>query len=154
MENYFLQVSMTAQCVCVCVCASAHWYTGCLLRFIGEENIWEIICCLFRADNPLELPWWLRGKESACQCRSHRFGLGLERSLGEGNSNPLQYSCLGNSMATWAWSVAVHGISKSQARLSDWTTTTKSTWKQEWYFIHMPYFVFGLEGPIIFFCGI
>ena len=137
----------------VCVCVSAYWYCGCLLRFIGEENIWEVICCLFRADNPLELPWWLSGKESACQRRSHRFGLGLERSPGEGNSNPLQYSCLGNSMARWAWSVTVHGISKSQTRLSD-LTTTKSTWKQEQYFFHMPYFVFGLEGPIIFFCSI
>ena len=99
MENHFLQVSVTAQCVCVCVCVCAYWYPGCILRFIGENNISEVICCLFRADNPLALPWWLSGKESACQCRSLRFGLGLVRFPEEGNSNPLQYSCLGNSMA-------------------------------------------------------
>ena len=44
--------------------------------------------------SPLELPWWLCGKESACQCRRHGLILGLGRSPGGGNSNPLQYSCL------------------------------------------------------------
>ena len=38
---------------------------------------------------------------------------GWERSLGEGNSNPLQYSCLENSMARGAWWVTVHGVAKS-----------------------------------------
>ena len=36
----------------------------------------------------------------------------LGRSLGEGNSNPLQYSCLGNSMDREARWVTVHGVSK------------------------------------------
>ena len=35
---------------------------------------------------------------------------GLERSLGEGNSNPLQYSCLENSMDRGAWWAIVHGV--------------------------------------------
>ena len=45
-------------------------------------------------------------KESACQCRDTRdLGSipGLERSLGGGNGNPLQYSCLENSMDRGAW---------------------------------------------------
>ena len=37
---------------------------------------------------------------------------GLERSLGEGNGNPLQYSCLGNPMDRGAWWVTVHGVTK------------------------------------------
>ena len=39
----------------------------------------------------------------------------------EGNGNPLQYSCLENPMEGGAWEAAVHGIAKSQARLSDFT---------------------------------
>ena len=39
---------------------------------------------------------------------------GLGRSPGEGNGNPLQYSCLENSMDKGAWWATVHGIAKSQ----------------------------------------
>ena len=39
---------------------------------------------------------------------------GLGRSPGDGNSNPLQYSCLGNPMDEGAWWVTIHGVSKSQ----------------------------------------
>ena len=42
---------------------------------------------------------------------------------GEGNGNPLQYSCLENPMDKGAWKAADHGISKSQTRLSDFTST-------------------------------
>ena len=38
---------------------------------------------------------------------------GLERSAGEGNGNPLQYSCLGNPMDRGAWQATVHGVAKS-----------------------------------------
>ena len=39
--------------------------------------------------------------------------LGWEDPLGEGNGNPLQYSCLENSIDRGAWWVAIHGITKS-----------------------------------------
>ena len=39
--------------------------------------------------------------------------------LGEGNGTPLQYSCLENPMNSGAWWAAVHGVAKSQTRLSD-----------------------------------
>ena len=42
---------------------------------------------------------------------------------GEGNGTPLQYSCLENPMDGGAWLAAVHGVSKSQTRLSDFTFT-------------------------------
>ena len=48
---------------------------------------------------------------------------GLGRSPGEGNGNPLQYSCLENSMDGGAWWATVHGVTKSQTRLSDFTIT-------------------------------
>ena len=38
---------------------------------------------------------------------------------GEGNGNPLQYSCPENPMDRGAWQAAVHGVAKSQTRLSD-----------------------------------
>ena len=41
------------------------------------------------------------------------------RSPGEGNGNPLQYSCLGNAMDRGAWWATVHGVANSQTRLSN-----------------------------------
>ena len=46
---------------------------------------------------------------------------GSERSPGEGNGNPLQYSCLENPMDRGAWWATVHGVAKSRTRLSDFT---------------------------------
>ena len=45
------------------------------------------------------------------------------RSPGEGNGNPLQYSCLENSMDGGAWWAIVHGVTKSQTRLSNFICT-------------------------------
>ena len=44
---------------------------------------------------------------------------GLGRSPGEGNGNPLHNSCLENLMNRGAWRATVHGVAKSQTRLSD-----------------------------------
>ena len=43
--------------------------------------------------------------------------------FGEGNGTPLQYSCLANRMDGAAWWAAVHGVARSQTRLSDFTFT-------------------------------
>ena len=45
----------------------------------------------------------------------------LQRGAGEGNGNPLQYSCLANPMDRGAWWAAVHGVARSWTRLSDFT---------------------------------
>ena len=59
-------------------------------------------------------------KESACNARDHSLIPGLEKSPGEGNGNPVQYSlCLKNSTHREAWWATVHGVTKSQTRLSD-----------------------------------
>ena len=44
---------------------------------------------------------------------------GSGRSPGEGNGNPLQYSCLENSMDRGVWWATVQGVAKSQTRLSN-----------------------------------
>ena len=47
----------------------------------------------------------------------------LQVAVGEGNGTPLQYSCLENPMDGGTWWAAVHGVAKSQTRLSDFTFT-------------------------------
>ena len=44
---------------------------------------------------------------------------GSGRSPGVGNGNPLQYSCLENSVDRGTWQAAVHGVMKSQTQLND-----------------------------------
>ena len=44
---------------------------------------------------------------------------------GEGNGNPLQYSCLENPMGGGAWQATDHGVTKSRTGLSDFTFTFK-----------------------------
>ena len=50
---------------------------------------------------------------------------GLGRSPGEGNDNPLRYSCLGNPMDRGAWQATVPGVTKNQTQLNDWTHTNR-----------------------------
>ena len=53
------------------------------------------------------------GKESVCNAGDPGSIPGLGRSPGEGNGNPLQYSCLENPMDRGAWRATVHGITKN-----------------------------------------
>ena len=57
-------------------------------------------------------------------CNVGDLGLipGSGRSPGEGNGNPLQYSCLENPMDRGAWWATVHRVAKSRTRLSDFTS--------------------------------
>ena len=50
----------------------------------------------------------------------------LGRSPGEGNGNPPQYTCLENPMDRGAWLATIHGVAKSQTRLSDFTFTLRT----------------------------
>ena len=64
-------------------------------------------------------------KKSTCQCKRHRRhefdpwgGMIPTWIPGEGNGNPLQYSCLENSMDRGPWWASVHGVTESLRQLS------------------------------------
>ena len=68
-------------------------------------------------------PGGSEGKASAYSAGDLGSIPGSGRSPGEGNGNPLQYSCLENPMDGEAWYATVHGVAKSRTRLSNFTFT-------------------------------
>ena len=89
---------------------------------------YPIILIVWESWLVLVLPFIVRGfpggsevKASACNAGDLGSISGLGRSPGEGNGNPLQYSCLENPMDRGAWWAAVHGVAKSRTWLSDFT---------------------------------
>ena len=72
----------------------------------------------YAAKEQLKLPRGSDDKESACNVEDPGSIPGLGRYPEKGNGNPLQYSCLENSMDGGAWQATVHGVAKSQTRLS------------------------------------
>ena len=78
-----------------------------IIRF--KENFW------------LDFPGGSDGKASAYNVGDLGSILVLGSSPGEGNGNPLQYSCLESPIDGGAWWATVRGVTKSQTRLSDFT---------------------------------
>ena len=78
-------------------------------------------------------PGGSESKESACNAGDLSSIPWLGRSPGEGNGNPLQYSCLENPMDRGAWQATVHGVTKCQTRLSGYHTHGYITY---WLSIH------------------
>ena len=70
----------------------------------------------------LNFPGGSEDKASACNAGDPGSIPGLRRSPGEGNGNPLQYSCLENPMDWGAWWATVHRVTKSRTWLSDFTS--------------------------------
>jgi len=62
----------------------------------------------------LGFPCSSNSKEFACNAGDLGSIPGSGRSSGEGNGNPLQYSCLENPMDRGAWRATIHGVAKSQ----------------------------------------
>ena len=69
----------------------------------------------------MDFPGGSDGKASVYNAGDLGSSPELGRSPGEGNSNPLQNSCLENPMDGGAWWATVHGVTKSQTWLSDFT---------------------------------
>ena len=93
-----------------------------VFSFVREAN--GNITCI-----PCSQPGGSDGKESACKAGDLGLTPGLGRCPGEGNGNPLQDSCLENSMDRGAWLAAVLGVAKSQIQL--WQTLSLSCCKQK-----------------------
>ena len=91
----------------------------------SNQNSSENQCTLkkTKGDRVVNIPLdGLSGKESACNAGdTGDVGSipGLGRSLGRGNDNPLQYSCLENPMDRGAWQATVHRVAKSRTQLRD-----------------------------------
>ena len=89
--------------------------------FINVSNL--IHYAIGRKSQYKRFTWWLSAcKESACDAGDLGSIPGLERSPGEGNGNPFQYSGLENSMDRGAWWATVHGVAKRLRH--DWGTNT------------------------------
>ena len=75
------------------------------------------------------LPGWLSSQEADCNAGGTKDGSvpGSGRSPGEGNGNPLQYSCLENPVDRGTWWAIVHGFEKSQTRLR-WLSRHVQSW--------------------------
>ena len=73
-------------------------------------------------------------KEPACNVGDPGSIPGLGRSPGEGNGNPLQYSCLKNPMDSRAWQNTVHGVTKRRTWLSNFTFIIihPGMWRECW----------------------
>ena len=69
---------------------------------------------------------------------------GWGRSPGEGNGNPLQYSCLENSMDRGAWRTTVHRVAKSQTRLSSLSLTHSQS--LSWIIVVLLHFCFSYNS--------
>ena len=100
------------------LCAAGH-------KFKANVSTKDIKLGVFK--QKYRLPRWLGGKESACHAEdTGDVGLirGSGRFPGGGRGNPLQYSCLENSMDRGAWWATVHGVAKSRTRLNRLSTHT------------------------------
>ena len=76
-----------------CCAAQGNYIQYPVINHNGEEYEKECVCTYI---NNSGLPWGSDGKESACNPGDPDSIPVLERSTGEGNGNPLQYSSLGN----------------------------------------------------------
>ena len=89
------------------------WYAA--VHGVAKSWTWLSNWTDWLLDTIYRLPWWFSGKESACNIGdSWKTGSvpGVGRSPGEGNDNPLQYSCLGNLIDRGDWQAAVYGVKK------------------------------------------
>ena len=86
-------------------------------------GLWVLVCIYIQ--NYLEsevCPGGSEVKASACNVGDLGLIPGSRRSPGEGNGNPLQYSCLENPMDGEDWRSTVHRVAKSQTQLRDFTS--------------------------------
>ena len=80
----------------------------CFFLFVDADDNLEFI------RHSVDFPGGSDCKESACKAGDLGFIPELEKSLGGGHGNPLQYSCQENPINRGAWQATVHRVTKSQ----------------------------------------
>ena len=102
-----------------CIPAKEHWFHAfqLLQTLLTSNHLPDPI-------HDMGFPGGSEGNVSAYNARDLGLIPGSGRSPGEGNGNPLQYSCLENPMDGEAWLVTVHGVAKNRTRLSNFTFTS------------------------------
>ena len=84
--------------------------------YFGGANIYDTLFLIKKKKEP---PCSSNVVESVCSAKDPGSIPGLGKSSGDGNGNPLHYSCLENPTDRGAWRATVCGVAKSQTRLSD-----------------------------------
>ena len=92
-------------------------YKHLIIGINSDKNTSKVLPVEALAVHLLNFPGSSVGKESACKAGDAGSIPGLGRSPGEGNGNPLQYSCLVNPMDRGAWWATVYGAAQSQTQL-------------------------------------
>ena len=117
-----------------------------LVWFLGQKIPWR------RDGLPtpvfLGVPCSSAGKESACNAGDLGLIHGLGRYPGEGNGNPLQYSCLENPMDKGTWWATVHGVTKSWTWLSEFHSLTIIIIKPHFYSNKFQLYILGNLGSV------
>ena len=109
--------------------ASTHWFWPNDFVMPADSQLLYVNCSYFWVIVFFKIFIYFFGyvgpevKASACNAGDLGSIPGSERPPGEGNGNPLQYSCLENPMDREAWWATVHRVAKSRTRLSDFTFT-------------------------------
>ena len=105
-----------------CDCFPQPLYSMPWINYLLSEDLIQLMAETLLGiytDLPMNSPCGSDGKASAYNAGDQGSIPGSGRSPGEGNGNPLQYSCLENPMGRGAWWVTVHGVAQSWTRLSD-----------------------------------
>jgi len=110
---YALQIKRSCT---VCACFIYMECFDCIWLYIKHMCMLTVYDCWWAS-------WWLSGRESTCQAEDAGLIPGSGRSLGEGNGNPVQYSCL--HMDRGAWWATVDGVAKVRHDLDRHNLATK-----------------------------
>ena len=110
------------------------------LTSLTTSPLWSYIFLLFSILKFMVFPGGSHGKESSCNAGDLGSILGSGKSPGEGNGNPLQYSCLENPMDRQVWWATVHGVGQY------WVTNTFT-----FYYVlsQKPCYLFNLPLPCL-----
>ena len=104
-----------------------HWFSQSIQLSLNFFHLFSVFKWIQVSHN-VNLHYYEPENDNSFSTCFHHLKV-LRIILGEGNGTPLQYSCLGNPMDRGAWWAAVHGVSKSWTRLSNFTFMY---WRRQW----------------------